>query len=151
MEDKRKRDISKAPWTKPGKRVTTDKTTENEGDGNEANKEETAWEACGSKEAPKKKQEIEEVSKEETAWEACGSKEAPRNKGKESEKEEARLEARRAKQSRDWRLRTINVNNNWFSRDGIGERIWGYMNDKPEWKAWAGRITGMILENEDWE
>ena len=25
------------------------------------------------------------------------------------------------------------------------------MTDRPEWKAWAGTITGMILDNEDWE
>ena len=29
-EEKRKRDISKAPWTKSGRRGTTDKTSENE-------------------------------------------------------------------------------------------------------------------------
>ena len=151
-DEERKRDIPRAPWKKTWKRVTTGKTTEKESDGNEANKEETAWESCGSKEAPNKKQYIEEASKEETAWEACGSKEAPRTKTTESEKEkEARLEARRAKQQREWRLRTTNVNNSWFSRDGIGERIFGYMKDRTKWEPWAGRVTGMILENEDWE
>ena len=29
--------------------------------------------------------------------------------------------------------------------------IRGYLNDRPEWKAWAGTITGMNLESEDWE
>ena len=55
------------------------------------------------------------------------------------------------KQRRQWMLKTINVNGTWFSRDGIGERIWGYMNGKPEWAPWAGRVTGMILQNEDYE
>ena len=81
-DDKRKRDISRAPWKKPWKRVTTCNTTEKQRDGNEAHKEETAWESCGSKEAPKKKQENEEASREDTAWEACGSKEAPKNNNK---------------------------------------------------------------------
>ena len=28
---------------------------------------------------------------------------------------------------------------------------WDYLTDRPDWKAWAGKITGMILDNEDWE
>ena len=55
-EEKRKREMAKAPWKKAGRRGATDKAGETEEDLKEVKEEEAAWEACGSNEAPKKKQ-----------------------------------------------------------------------------------------------
>ena len=56
----------------------------------------------------------------------------------------------RAKQKREWHLKTIKIGNySWFPRDDIGHNIHGYM--KCKGSPWAGRVTGMILEGNDEE
>ena len=51
-EENIKADISNAPSKKTWKRVIVCDTTEKGSEGNEANKEKTAWKSCGSKDTP---------------------------------------------------------------------------------------------------
>ena len=59
------------------------------------------------------------------------------------------LRARLGRQTRQWRLKTIQANGKWFSREGIGMMVYSYMAKNSEWEPWAGQITGIILESED--
>ena len=47
-------------------RVTIHDTTKKGGEGNEANKEQTAWKACGSKDTPREEEPTTQKEKQES-------------------------------------------------------------------------------------
>ena len=48
-DEKRKRDMAKAPWTKTGRKETTTQEKEEDGERTVTCEEDEAWEPCGSK------------------------------------------------------------------------------------------------------
>ena len=59
------------------------------------------------------------------------------------------LRARLKKFAKEWRLKTISTDDGWYSREVVGQMIYDYIENNPEWEPWASRITGMIMERED--
>ena len=54
-EERRRRDLARAPWTKSGKWLGAGKKKGKEEDTNEPNKKEESWESCGRDDIPKGK------------------------------------------------------------------------------------------------
>ena len=65
-EEKKKKDMARAPWTKKGTREPTIRETEEEGDRTVTCEEDEGWEPCGSNDVPKKKHESCQDTTKET-------------------------------------------------------------------------------------
>ena len=83
-DEKRRRDMAKAPWTKTGRRETTTREAEEDGERTVTCEEDEGWEPCGSNDVPKKKQEASK-----------GSAEDPNKSGDDSWKEYDEIKKRR--------------------------------------------------------
>ena len=54
--------MAKAPWTKTGRRETTTREADEDGDRTVTCEEDEGWEPCGSNDVPKKKPEASKVA-----------------------------------------------------------------------------------------
>ena len=98
---------------------------------------------------PKKKQELGKETTKDTEGAGDNSwKEYEELKKKAMDRMEE-LRDRLNKFAKEWRLKTISTDDGWYSREVVGQMIYDYIENNPEWEPWAARITGMIMERED--
>ena len=89
-DEKKKRDMAKAPWTKTGRRETTNsQTREEEYNKTETYEEDEAWEPCGSNEAPKRNKETIKEDEEENKQDAGNYREPPEDKDGDKARKES--------------------------------------------------------------
>ena len=82
--------MAKAPWTKTGRRETTNsQIIEEEYNKTETNEEDEAWEPCGSNEAPKKKKETIKEDEKDKKQDAGNDKEPPEDQDGDRARKEA--------------------------------------------------------------